>query len=255
MQHFLSFCFDGGNLNYSIIIPVLNEEKLLPVLLSQLSDKTLKKKYQYEIIISDGGSTDATLSIATKLADKIISHTLPGNQNIAMGRNRGAEHASADILIFLNGDVRLNKPEEFFLFVENNFKNSSYLAMTCCVRVFPEEETISDKLFHLGYNSYFRLLNNAGIGMGRGECQIIRKSVFNEVRGYNETLAAGEDFDLFRRIRKLGKTLFTKELFIFESPRRFRKLGYLNVTLNWVKNGFSVFLKNKSISKEWEAVR
>jgi hypothetical protein len=91
--------------------------------------------------------------------------------------------------------------------------------------------------------------------MGRGECHIIRKNIFNEEGGYNENLSAGEDFDLFKRIRKKGDILFTPEILVYESPRRFRRLGYLKVTLLWIKNGFSVYLKNKSFSKIWEQVR
>lgn len=40
--------------------------------------------------------------------------------------------------------------------------------------------------------------------MGRGECHILRKSTFVEYGGYNEELAAGEDFDL---LEELGKTV------------------------------------------------
>ena len=61
-------------MKYSIIIPTLNEEKALPKLLEQLSDKKYKNKYSYEIIISDGGSTDNTLTIADQYTDKIIIH-------------------------------------------------------------------------------------------------------------------------------------------------------------------------------------
>jgi len=52
-------------LRYSIIIPTLNEEKLLPNLLKLLSHQELKKKYDYEIIVSDGGSKDCTIEIAS----------------------------------------------------------------------------------------------------------------------------------------------------------------------------------------------
>ncbi len=242
-------------MKYSIIIPTLNEEKLLPNLLKQLSDLNIKKKYDYEVIVSDGGSNDHTVDIALEFADTVKVHLDNCKQNIASGRNYGASFAQGEVLIFINGDILIPHLEDFFNFINNKFFSSNYLAMTCKVKVFPEEEILSDKIFHFIYNSYFRLLNNIGVGMGRGECQIIRKNVFQNVNGYNEKLAAGEDFDIFRNIRKLGKVLYTMDICVYESPRRFRKLGYKNVTLSWLRNGFSVFLKNKSISKEWEQVR
>ncbi|MHB1687513.1 MAG: glycosyltransferase [Ignavibacteriaceae bacterium] len=242
-------------MKFSIIIPTLNEEKLLPHLLEQLNREELRKSFDFEIVISDGGSKDKTIDIALKNSDVVVVHTKQEKQNIALGRNSGAKVASGEIFIFINADVLIPDIKYFFQYLEKNFVESEYLAMTCKVKVFPEEEILSDKLFHAGYNGYFHFLNSLGLGMGRGECQVIRKNIFENVSGYNEALAAGEDFDLFRRIRKLGKILFTTDVCVHESPRRFRKLGYSGVTFSWIKNGFSVLLKNKSISKEWEQVR
>ncbi len=242
-------------MKYSIIIPTLNEEKLLPKLLKQLSNPEFKTKYDYEIIVSDGGSKDKTIEIAHKYSDIVKVHAGERRQNIAVGRNIGADSANSDIFIFFNGDIIIPDMDYFFNYVENKFLNSNYLAMTCMVKVFPEEEILADKIFQTIYNIYFRFLNFIGVGMGRGECQVIRKEIFYKFNGYNEELAAGEDFDLYKRIRKEGKILFSKDLFIFESPRRFRKLGYKNVSWVWIKNGFSVFFKGKAISKEWEQIR
>jgi glycosyltransferase involved in cell wall biosynthesis len=256
MLHSLFYCFSyGRRLKYSFIIPTLNEEKLLPGLLKQLNDPEFRSKYDTEIIISDGGSKDSTIEIALKNGDIVKVHTNGKRQNIPGGRNEGAKYASGDILFFINADVLFEDIFVFFSFIDQNFIESDYLAMTCSVRVFPWEEKTADKVYHWVYNNYFKILNNIGIGMGRGECQIIRRDVFRQVSGYNEKLAAGEDFDLFRRIKKMGKILFTKDVYVFESPRRYRKVGYKNVTLSWMKNGFSVFLKNKSLDKEWEQVR
>lgn len=244
-----------NNLKYSIIIPTLNEEKLLPVLLNQLKTPALKEKFQYEIIISDGGSSDKTIEQALLVADIIKVHSKSKKQNIAKGRNDGARAAKADILIFLNGDIILPGTEVFFNYLNNNFSDSDYAAMTCKVNVFKSEEKISDKLFHSIYNTYFYLLNLFGVGMGRGECQVIKKKYFNLVNGNNENLDAGEDFDLFKRIRKHGKILFANDLCIYESPRRYRKYGYSGVTWSWLKNAVSIIFRNKSLSKEWEQVR
>ena len=243
------------HLKYSIIIPTLNEEKLLPELLKQFADPALQKKFDYEIIISDGGSTDNTLNIARECTDKIIQKHNNNFQNIAMGRNIGAQSADGDILIFLNGDVVINDPEFFFDYLEKYFLNSEYLAFTCYVWIYPEEEKISDKVFHSIYNSYFFLLNYVGVGMGRGECQVIRKDIFLKVGGYNEQCAAGEDFELYKRIRKLGKILFSKKVCVYESPRRFRRFGYVGVSLSWIFNSFSVIFKKRSMHSHWEQVR
>ncbi len=242
-------------MKYSIIIPTLNEEKLLPVILNQLTDSEFRKKFEIEIIVSDGGSSDKTLEIAANSADILKIFNKDYKQNIAEGRNEGAAAASGEILVFINADIIFPDIINFFNYVEENFIGSDYLAMTCRVVISPQEAILSDKLFHAGYNRYFKFLNKIGVGMGRGECQIIHSDVFKKLGGYNTALAAGEDFDLFRRVRKSGKILFSDEVCIYESPRRYRKFGYSGVTWLWIKNGLSVLFKNKSISKEWEQVR
>lgn len=241
-------------MRYSIIIPTLNEEKLLPGLLGQLCDENLKEKYDYEIIISDGGSSDDTIKIA-ECADKLILHKKQRRQSISEGRNKGAEAASGKVFIFLNGDVRLSNTEKFFELIEKNFFNSRYSAMTFAVTIFPEERKFTDSMFMNFYNNYFYFLNLIGLGMGRGECQIIRKNIFKRFFGYDEKLFAGEDFDLFKRIRREEDILFERKFKIFESPRRYRKHGHWKIFFTWLSNSLAVMFLKKSFSKEWEEVR
>lgn len=242
-------------MKYSIIIPTLNEEKVLPELLKQLSDKELKLKYNYEVIVSDGGSTDDTILIANKYASKIVIHNKEKKQNISEGRNAGANIANSDILIFINGDVLFDNLEYFFARIQNKFINSEYLAMTCKVNVIPSERNFSDRVFLGFYNWYFHLLNSVGLGMGRGECHIMSREVYSKHNGYNENMAAGEDFDLYKRIRNNGKIFFDKKLTIYESPRRYRKYGHVKIFLTWLFNALYVIFTNKSLSTEWEEVR
>ncbi len=240
----------------SVIIPTLNEEKLIAKTLDQFP-KTLKEKYNIEVIISDGGSTDRTLELLTGTVDKVVT-AVPGvKQNIPQGRNAGAKAASGKYLYFLNADTLIEDTTRFFEQSLNAFNNEKNYALTCRFHVFPDDVRLSDKLFHGFYNNYVRLLNKAGMGMGRGECQMIRADIFRKVNGYNELLAAGEDYDLYRRIKLSGKgkIKFLNELLVYESPRRYRKFGYIKVFGDWTKNSFSVFFKNKSISQVWEQVR
>ncbi len=239
-------------MKYSVIIPTLNEVRLLPNLLEPLSTESLKDKFEYEIILADGGSTDGTLEIARHCADEIL--VAEEKENIAAGRNRGAKVAKGEVLVFLNADVTLDV-KAFFEYLESNFFNRDYLGMTCAVKIDPREETLADKIFLGFYNLYFHFLNIIGVGMGRGECLVVRKEVFEKLGGFNENLAAGEDFDLFRRVRKKGKILFARSVTVFESPRRFRKFGHVKIFLTWTLNGLFVILKNKSLSKKWEEVR
>ncbi|MGB9771623.1 MAG: glycosyltransferase [Candidatus Kapaibacteriota bacterium] len=239
----------------SIIIPVYQEEKILPKTLPIYKQKLLEK-YKAELIISDGGSSDRTVEIARRFTNKIVEHNLPQKQSIAEGRNRGAEIALGNVLIFINGDTIPNDIDKFLNFVYNWAKNDTeYIALAVKVQSFPDEEIWKDKIFYFLHNKYVRFLNKIGLGMGRGECQIVRRDAFIKVGGYNPKIFAGEDFDLYRRLAKIGKIKFVDEVWVYESPRRFRKHGYLRTILMWLLNGIFVLFFGRSYSSHWEPIR
>jgi glycosyltransferase involved in cell wall biosynthesis len=238
----------------SIIIPTLNEEKLISHTLAQFTPE-LKQKYQIEVIISDGGSTDNTLNLVESSADLVLNADPNRPQNIPIGRNFGAKYALGKFLYFINADTILEDPDKFFNHTLAALDIPKIIALTMKFKIFPDEERLADKLFHGFYNSYVFLLNLIGMGMGRGECQIVKREFFGKVKGYNENLPAGEDFDLYKRLKKYGKIKFLQTLTVFESPRRYRKYGYAKVFWDWTKNAISVFFRHKSVSGKWEQVR
>lgn len=247
----------GRERRISVIIPVLQEEKLLERTLSVFTPE-LRAMFALEIIVSDGGSTDGTLEIARRHADKIVCHTGQHRQTIAEGRNCGAAVAEGAILVFLNGDTYPAYPMQFFEAMHywlQSAQQHSEVALACPVHIPPEERLFSDRVFHLLYNSYVRLLNACGIGMGRGECQVIWAEQFRAVGGYNAHIAAGEDFDLYRRLARFGQIRCYSKMLVYESPRRFRRYGYSRVLWSWTVNALSVLIRRKAVSDEWEAVR
>src|SRR5437879_8232330 len=83
----------------SIIIPTLNEEGCLADTLL-----LLRQHRPQEIIVVDGGSTDATPRLAAE-ADVF----LPGPRGRAIQMNLGAARASGDALLFMHADCSLEK--------------------------------------------------------------------------------------------------------------------------------------------------
>ncbi|CAN5489101.1 hypothetical protein BH10BAC5_BH10BAC5_26590 [soil metagenome] len=238
----------------SVIIPALNEEKLIGNVLKQFTED-IRNKFELEVIVSDGGSIDKTLEISRVFADKVIEKTDKLKQNISRGRNIGASNSLGDVLIFFNADTRINDPDAFLSEVLCSLKDIEAGAIACPIRVFPELEKASDKAFHTFYNGYVKILNRFFMGMGRGECHIIKRRNFEEAGGYNEDLAAGEDFDLYKRIHSKAGIIFNEKLLVYESPRRYRKFGYVSVIFDWIKNSVWVTLFKRSSSDKWDPVR
>jgi glycosyltransferase involved in cell wall biosynthesis len=238
----------------SVVIPTLNEEKLLPGMLAQFTP-TLQATYRLELVVSDGGSTDRTLEIARGKAGTVVENAGGLRQTIAMGRNRGAEGATGQILVFLCADTRIADHERFFRTITEEIDRPGVAALTCPVTVYPEEETAADRVYHGFYNWLFAMMNRVGMGMGRGECHVMLRSTYEKVGGYAERIAAGEDYELYSRLEKLGRVRFLKELHVYESPRRYRYYGYRRVTAAWFMNFLSVFFFGRSIRKEWKPIR
>jgi glycosyltransferase involved in cell wall biosynthesis len=238
----------------SVIIPTLNEEKLLGGMLEQFTPDLLRS-HAIELVVSDGGSTDGTLTIAREHAHILVENKEGIRQTISIGRNRGAGRATGDVFVFLAADTLFDNADTFFSVIGTAIADPSVAALTCSVSVYPAEERQIDRAYHGFYNWLFSMMNQVGMGMGRGECHIMRRDVFEKVHGYAEGIAAGEDYEIFQRLKKVGDVRFLRELRIFESPRRYRRLGYLHVTGSWFLNFLSVFFLGRSVRKEWKPIR
>ncbi|MGB4966051.1 MAG: glycosyltransferase family 2 protein, partial [Microgenomates group bacterium] len=87
------------NKKVSIIVAAYNEELRIGECLSSLS----KQDYgSYEILLTDDGSYDNTVSIAKKFPVKVIKNNHLGT---AKSRNKAASQATGEILAFLDADM------------------------------------------------------------------------------------------------------------------------------------------------------
>ncbi len=224
----------------SIIIITKNEEKYLPLLLESIKKQDFS---DYEIIVCDN-STDNTLKIAKNFGCIVTKSNNPSN-----GRNNGAKLAKGEILIFIDSDMVIQNTS--FLSDINTKMQNNFIGGTCNIRIKPEEEKTIDIIVHTTLNKLIQFLLSIGFGTGRGGCQIIKKAYFEK---YDENITVGEDVELFRRLRKKGKIKFL-DLIIFESRRRYNKLGYINVFYEWIKSGISNFIFGKKYNKERIEIR
>ncbi|MBI5138328.1 MAG: glycosyltransferase [Candidatus Vogelbacteria bacterium] len=237
----------------SFIIPTLNEEHVLEKLL-----KSLRNYFgESEIIVSDGRSDDDTLYIARKYADITIVAQNRESQSIAINRNNGAKQAKGDLLVFIDADIIIDDPNEFFRSALASFKNDFELVgISCPIRIAHDRETFMDRFIMFFVNLIFRLQNNIlGIGAASGEFQMVRESAFRKVGGYNENLTVAEDIEFFQRIGKIGKTRCEKKLLLRNTGRRPHKLGWHRLIYQWIVNFLYMTFLKKSAHKVWQPIR
>ncbi len=93
----------AANSPVSIVIPCLNEEQSLPLVLSKIKQlkETFFKNRNLEIVVSDNGSTDKSVEIARNFGAKVVHCTEKG---YGAALQYGIKNASFDIIVFADAD-------------------------------------------------------------------------------------------------------------------------------------------------------
>lgn len=197
----------------SIVIPTLNEAANLPLTLESIRSNPAA----HEIVVADGGSTDATFRIAEAAGVKTVIS--PVKRRSAQ-MNLGATMAVGDPLLFLHADTllrkfSLNQIEEALKdervigggFARRFDSNSMFLRMSCRLATW--------RCIAFGW-----FLGDQGI--------FVRRETFDRLGGFRET-ERFEDVDFSRRMARLGKVR-TLQPGVVSSARRFQRHGSIGQT-------------------------
>ena len=196
----------------SIVIPALNEEKMLPGLLESIKDQDFS---DYEIIVADANSTDKTREIALSYGCRIVDGGLP-----AAGRNAGAAAASGSFLFFLDADVIL--PKGFIRNVYDEMQDRFIDIATCEIK--PLSDYRLDRVIHRMINLAV-LLNLWLDPKAFGFCIFVTRRLFQRVGGFDETIYVAEDNDFVKRAAAFRSLHYLSSAFVLVSIRRFEKEG------------------------------
>ena len=197
----------------SIIIPVLNESRLIAGFLRHLRSVAPGA----EIIVADGGSNDETVDLSNGLADRVII-TSPGR-----GRqmNAGAAVAGGEVFWFVHADSHI--PAEALDAIEGALQDQRTVGGCFRLRLIPRRWTyrlrdlIGDacvSLFHIG-------LGDRGL--------FCRRESFHVLRGYSEKQLF-EDADLYRALAATGR-MRRLDSAIETSARRYEAQGPVRTCL------------------------
>ena len=112
------------SVDLEILMPVHNEEKILPKLIKDI-DESINKKISYKIIICEDGSTDNSLGVINNLKDKYPIHliTSPNKKGYSNAMLDGLKSASTDYLLIMDSDGQSN-PDEILNFWNNREKQT-----------------------------------------------------------------------------------------------------------------------------------
>jgi glycosyltransferase involved in cell wall biosynthesis len=198
----------------SIIIPTKNEERFLPVLLESIKKQTYTN---YEIIIADAGSTDSTREIAARYGCKVVQGGLP-----ALGRNAGAAAASGELLLFMDADNEM--PDKHFLeafLKEFEKRNLDIAGCSFRIRSRNAAEAFGAKM----YDWFLRAMQY--VSPRALTVILVKKSLHETIKGFDESIVLGEDYEYARQSAKKGKFRIISSVFYYTDQRRVDTDGLL----------------------------
>lgn len=192
----------------SIIIPVFNEETGILRLIDHLRNAAFYSAN--ELIIVDGGSTDATVSLLQELEN--ITFTT-SNKGRAKQMNKGAQIARFDVLYFLHADSF--PPKDFDTLILKELENGNPAG--CFQMKFDMDH------WWLNMMGWFTKFNHKAC-RGGDQSLFISKELFKELKGFNEQYVVFEDNELIGRLYE--RNAFTViPASITTSARRYEQVG------------------------------
>lgn len=199
----------------SVVIPSLNEAERI--------GETIDAAFAAgaaEVIVADGGSSDATVAIARDRGARILD----GERSRGRQLNRGAEAASHAALVFLHADTLL--PDGAAAAVERALASGVVFGG---FRIEFREPALRLRFVAFMINSRTRF-TRAPWG---DQAQFVSRAAFLELGGYPD-MPIMEDYELARRMKRAGRTTLLP-LTVRTSGRRFLQKGVLRTScLNWV---------------------
>src|SRR6476659_3241943 len=181
----------------SIIIPALNEEKMIGRCLESLTRLAFARD-RFEVLVVDNGSRDRTLDIAESFQDRLNVRVLQKTDvRISALRNLGACAAAGDILAFLDADCLA--PEDWLdrIFELARADGAGVLGAHYLL---PEDSSWVGRTWH----RYQEASKSGEVSHVPAGDLIMRREDFLNLGGFDETIQTNEDYELCERARKAG---------------------------------------------------
>ncbi len=229
----------------TVVVIAYNEEKFIGGVLSSLARQTER---DFEVLVVDSNSTDGTEAAARAYAPELPAFRylkLDAARGPAYGRNRGAEAAASERLLFLDADT-LFAPD-FLAATGAEIARLGADVATCPLRVIE-----SAPLYGLGtlfLNGAVRLLRPV-YPTAYGACLFSTRTVHTAVGGFDERVGICEDCHYVKKAGQLGFRFRILHHPFETSDRRVRRQGTARAALFYLRIHLRRLLTGREILKE-----
>jgi glycosyltransferase involved in cell wall biosynthesis len=209
----------------SVIVPTLNEEAYIEKLLLSLKRQTYTN---FEVVLSDDGSTDNTIEIAEKYGAVVVTNPKIGEFK---SRNVGAFHSKGEILVFTSADAIL--PKDVLEKTLTEFvKNKNIVSVQRAL--FPYDGPLWSRIEYMFVYFILKLREIFfGISTGSSTFTAVRKKSFVKVGGYQDQMS-DDGLLVKERLARVGKSILLLDRFVPISARRIRKLGFIGFNNHFI---------------------
>lgn len=180
----------------SFVIPSYNDADILPRCLDSIREQQYPR---IEVVVVDNGSTDDSVSIAERLADRILHVEGP----LGRVRQKGFEAASGEIIGSFDSDNILPHDEWLSNAVEY-FNYDESVANVWPKNVEPPNSPPFSRIY---WGLWEEIINDRiehSRGVFGGGTSLFRRSALMDVGGIDEAVHWGEDFDLAMKLKDAG---------------------------------------------------
>lgn len=201
----------------TVVVPVLNEENQLEDCLRSLRAQTFR---DYELIVVDNGSTDRSVAIAQRYADRVLHESRVGPD---LARHRGFVEAHTELLASADADTIY--PPNWLEQIVRLLEKRDVVAVFGPLG-FKESPSWLRRLETWGYASLAVLMYPLGVPLAGAANFGCRKTAYLAVGGFPPLAhLANADFRLAKRLARLGRVVFAPKIRAYTSNRTFARLG------------------------------
>jgi len=204
----------------SFVVPAKDEAACLPDALASI--RAQRTAREYEIVVVDGDSDDATAEIARRDGAAVVEQCGSG---IGDARHRGAEAAAGEWLAFVDADTVVDPTylDAMLAFARENdlAAASSRCRMPGCLRALAVAATINhafprlDRPILPGFNCF------------------VRRDAYFDVGGFPDV--PNEDTAFSRELARRYPTGYHPAALVETSPRRVERLGLTGTLVHYLR--------------------
>ncbi len=230
----------------SIVIPTLNEEKYLPLLLGDLAHQSRK---DFEVIVVDGNSEDTTIQKAHDFKKKLTLHVEKViRRNLSFQRNTGVDLAKGEYVLILDADTRID--DSFVKTVTDEIKKNR--ALIYLPIILPITTKLLYRIIFKISNLLVVLSQHWSRPLPTQAAMIFNRDFFISLGGYrvhntqDNKKYFPEDHDIMQRAKKTGvQAKALQEVQVKVSQRRFDQRGALVIMFTYLISAIQMTLFGK----------